>query len=177
MQQSFPHLGWPRDVFYTQGSDSTEGCFSGGRGERGRVSDQLDLKKGRNNSHVTLDHSPKAEEWYYCLKTCLFCPSCYEGHFLCLWYLCQENIMLCVFVYFQRLLWSGEIQALPTTLFNTFCFWFVFAFWNRLSYITTWPQIHFVAKGGQELLIFLPLPPMCWDYRRVPPYLASWPFF
>jgi hypothetical protein len=38
-------------------------------------------------------------------------------------------------------------------------------FWDRVT--------HYVAQGGLKLSILLSLPPECWDYRHVPPYLAS----
>jgi hypothetical protein len=31
----------------------------------------------------------------------------------------------------------------------------------------------YVAHAGLNLVILLPQPPECWDYRRSPPYLAS----
>lgn len=50
--------------------------------------------------------------------------------------------------------------------FGLFCFTFV-------SRSSGWSHTDSVAKGGLELLIFLPLPPKCWDYRYASTGLAQ----
>jgi hypothetical protein len=32
----------------------------------------------------------------------------------------------------------------------------------------------YVAQAGLELMVFLSLPPECWDYRGAPPFLATY---
>lgn len=47
-----------------------------------------------------------------------------------------------------------------------------FFFGNEVSCIPDWLQIHFVAEGDFEHLIFLPLPPKCWGYSPATSYPA-----
>jgi hypothetical protein len=55
-----------------------------------------------------------------------------------------------------------------------FClFWFL-VFQDRVSlYSPGCPGTHFVDQSGLNSEICLPLPPECWDQRRVPPCLAQ----
>lgn len=39
----------------------------------------------------------------------------------------------------------------------------------KVSYISCWPHICSIVKGGLELLILMVQPPKCWAYRHVPP--------
>lgn len=41
-----------------------------------------------------------------------------------------------------------------------------------LSIGQSWSWIHCVAQTGHQLVIVMPLPPCCWDYRRMTPYLV-----
>lgn len=41
-------------------------------------------------------------------------------------------------------------------------------FYEKVSYILDWIWICYIAKDDLELLIFLLLPPECWNYRCVP---------
>ena len=43
---------------------------------------------------------------------------------------------------------------------------------TRVLCILSYPQIHYDPKADLELLIFLPIPFKCWDFRNVPPVLA-----
>lgn len=38
---------------------------------------------------------------------------------------------------------------------------------DRVSCSQGWPPTSYVAKAGLELMIFLPLPPKCWDSRCI----------
>lgn len=42
----------------------------------------------------------------------------------------------------------------------------------RVSHTPGWLQNYYVAKDGLELLVLLPLPPVCWVHSQVPPHLA-----
>jgi hypothetical protein len=48
-------------------------------------------------------------------------------------------------------------------------FYFILFYFN-ISCTPGWPQTFQVAKDGFELLILLPPPFKCWDYRCVPSY-------
>lgn len=37
---------------------------------------------------------------------------------------------------------------------------------ERVSCNPDWPQTHHVAEDNLELLVLLPLPPGCWNYRQ-----------
>lgn len=39
---------------------------------------------------------------------------------------------------------------------------------SPISCIPGWPQTFDVAKGDLELMIFLPLPSLCWDHSHTP---------
>jgi hypothetical protein len=59
-------------------------------------------------------------------------------------------------------------------LFMDFCCLFLFCFVLRQGFFSAvWPGTHSVDQAGLNLTeIHLPLPPECWDQRRVPPHLA-----
>lgn len=43
------------------------------------------------------------------------------------------------------------------------CFNFYTFVWDRVLCSLGWPQTQYMTEAGFELLIFLPLPPKCWD--------------
>lgn len=63
--------------------------------------------------------------------------------------------------------WTRSTRMFNHTLeLVPFTFW-VFIFWNIVSFIPDWPQIQHVAKNDLQLLIFLPLPPAgVWLYAQ-----------
>lgn len=48
----------------------------------------------------------------------------------------------------------------------------LFYLWGQVSCSSNWHQIHYVAKYNVGLLILLPLPPKCWNYRHGHPPMS-----
>lgn len=69
---------------------------------------------------------------------------------------------------------STQINLLLCALALTLClnfllFYFVeFCFWDRVLCIPDWPWSFCIAKDDFKPLLFLSLPPQCWDYRHKP---------
>jgi hypothetical protein len=78
-----------------------------------------------------------------------------------------------IITYFVLLLFRFNNGNMIYTLFFVCLFVGFLVFQDRVSLCSPGcPGTHFVDQAGLELRNHLPLPPECWNQRRVPPHLA-----